>query len=103
MKIYLYRASNLKSTITFLAFFHSGSQFLSPTKNRRFLRFIRKQGMSFQLSVNKRCLSAPDATSLHHCYIPTSLPQEQAAKTDMLSVVKYCVQLRRVCLMLAYD
>ena len=36
--------------------------------------------MSFQLSVNKRCLSAPD-------YIPTSLPQEQAAKTDMLSVV----------------
>ena len=23
--------------------------------------------MSFQLSVNKRCLSAPDATSLHHC------------------------------------
>ena len=35
--------------------------------------------MSFQLSANKRCLSAPDAT--------TSLPQEQAAKTDMLSVV----------------
>ena len=23
--------------------------------------------MSFQLSANKRCLSAPDATSLHHC------------------------------------
>ena len=23
--------------------------------------------MSFQLSVNKICLSAPDATSLHHC------------------------------------
>ena len=37
--------------------------------------------MSFQLSANKRCLSAPDATS------PPSLPQEQAAKTDMLSVV----------------
>ena len=37
--------------------------------------------MSFQLPGNKRCLSAPDATSL------TSLPQEQAAKTDMLSVV----------------
>ena len=34
--------------------------------------------MSFQLSANKRCLSAPDAISL---------PQEQAAKTDMLSVV----------------
>ena len=37
--------------------------------------------MSFQLSANKRCLSAPDATSL------TSLLQEQAAKTDMLSVI----------------
>ena len=42
--------------------------------------------MSFQLSANKRCLSAPEATSLHHC-LPTSLPQQQAAKTDMLSVV----------------
>ena len=29
-----------------------------------------------------RCLSAPDASN-----IPTSLPQEQAAKSDMLSVV----------------
>ena len=38
--------------------------------------------MNFQLSANKRCLSAPDAS-----YILTSLPQEQAAKTDMLSVV----------------
>ena len=34
--------------------------------------------MSFQLSANKR-LSAR--------YIPTSVAQEQAAKTDMLSVV----------------
>ena len=40
MKTYLYRASNLKSTITFLTQFHSGSQFLAPTKNRRFLRSI---------------------------------------------------------------
>ena len=30
-----------------------------------------------------RCLSAPDAMSL-----PTSLPQEQVAKTKMLSVVR---------------
>ena len=40
--------------------------------------------MSFQLlriKVMSRCLSAPDATSLH------PLPQEQAVKTDMLSVV----------------
>ena len=34
-------ASNLKSTITFLAFlFNSGSQCLSLVKNRRFLLFI---------------------------------------------------------------
>ena len=32
----LYRASNLKSTITILAF----NQFLAPVKNRQFLRFI---------------------------------------------------------------
>ena len=37
----------------------------------------------FQIKVMSRCLSAPDATSL-----PTSLPQEQAAKTKMLSVVR---------------
>ena len=39
MKIYLYRASNLKSTITW-PLFHCGSQFLAPAKNRRFLRFL---------------------------------------------------------------
>ena len=37
METYLYRASNLKCTITFLALV---SQFLAPVKNRRFLRFI---------------------------------------------------------------
>ena len=31
------------------------------------LEKVRKQGMSFQLSANKICLSAADATSLHHC------------------------------------
>ena len=40
MKTYLYRASNLKSTITFLALVSSGRQFLAPAKNRCFLRFI---------------------------------------------------------------
>ena len=40
MKTYLYRASNLKSTITFLAFVSQRSQFLAPVKNRRFLQFI---------------------------------------------------------------
>ena len=41
MKIYLYRATNLKST--FLALVHSGSPFLVPTKNQRFLQFIHNQ------------------------------------------------------------
>ena len=45
------------------------------------------------IKVMSRCLSVP-------CYIPTSLPQEQAAKTKMLSVVwiqqNDYAQLRRV-------
>ena len=61
-------------------------------------RFSKKYGnrMSFQLSANKRCLSA---------YIPTSLPQEQAAKTDMLSVVSIHVlcTVEEGVAMLAYD
>ena len=40
MKTYLYRASNLKSTITFLALIHSGSQFLASVIKCRFLHFI---------------------------------------------------------------
>ena len=32
MKTYLYRASNLKSTIIFWPQFHSGSQFLAPAE-----------------------------------------------------------------------
>ena len=43
MKTYLYRASNLKSTITFLVSVSSGSQFLVPAKNRRSLQFIHNQ------------------------------------------------------------
>ena len=42
------------------------------------------------------------------CYIPTSLPQEQAAKPNMASMVRIQVfsimqQLRMVWLILAYD
>ena len=45
MKTYLYRASNLKSTITFWPLFHSTSKFLVPSTKRRFLLFfIRKYG-----------------------------------------------------------
>ena len=40
MKTYLYRASNLKSTITFQASVSWRSQFLVPAKNHRFLQFI---------------------------------------------------------------
>ena len=40
---------------------------------------VRKQGMSFQLpAIQKLCQDACSA----RCYIPTSLPQEQAAKTS---------------------
>ena len=42
MKTYLYRTSNLKSTITFLPLSHCGSQFLAPVKKRCFLRFIHQ-------------------------------------------------------------
>ena len=37
--------------------------------------------MSFQLSANKRYLSAPDATSLHHCL------KNKQPKLIMVSVV----------------
>ena len=37
MKTYLYRASNLKSTVNFLPQFHDGSQFLVPAKKTSFL------------------------------------------------------------------
>ena len=39
MKTYMYRASNLKFIITFLAL-EIRSQFLAPDKNRRFLQFF---------------------------------------------------------------
>ena len=41
MKTFLYRLSNLKSTITFLALVHSRSQFVAPVINRRILLFIQ--------------------------------------------------------------
>ena len=59
-------------------------------------RFSKKYGKKgWYIPANKSYVKMPIST---WCYIPTSLPQEQAAKTDMLSVVsiQYCVQLRRV-------
>ena len=47
MITYLYRASNLKSTIIFWPIIHSGSQFLAPVKNRHFLRFIHNIIINF--------------------------------------------------------
>ena len=40
METYLYRASNLKSTITFPALASCGFQFLAPAKNHHFLRLF---------------------------------------------------------------
>ena len=51
MKTYLYRASNLKSTIAFLAFVSERREELSNTCNPK---------------VMSKYPSAPDATSLHH-------------------------------------
>ena len=39
---------------------------------KRFSKTLQKQGMNFLLPANRikvmtRCLSVPDATSLHHC------------------------------------
>ena len=50
---------------------------------------VRKQGMSFQLSANKRCLSAPDATSLHHC-LKNKQPKLNAFSGKYPSIV--CVE-----------
>ena len=44
--------------------------------------------MSFQLSANKSYVKMPIST---WCYIPTSLPQEQAAKTIYAFSGKYLV------------
>ena len=53
------------------------------------LKKVRKQGMTFNYlqSYVKMPVSAL-------CYIPTSLPQEQAAKTSMISEVRiqvFCI------------
>ena len=46
--------------------------------------------MSFQLPANKSYVKMPVSA---WCYIPTSLPHEQTAKTDMLSVLSIQVVL----------
>ena len=50
---------------------------------KRFSKMYGNKGRACNPKVMSRCLSTPDATSL-----PTSLPQEQAAKTNMASVVR---------------
>ena len=49
MKTYLYRALNLKSTITFMASVSQRNSFLAPAKNRHFLRFIHNNYHNHQL------------------------------------------------------
>ena len=51
MKTYLYRASNLKSTITFLAFVSYGSQVLVPAKNHQFLQFIHQRMLTLYVGL----------------------------------------------------
>ena len=66
---------------------------------KRFSIKVRKHGMSFNYlqSYVKMPVSAL-------CYIPTSLPQEQAAKTNMVSEVRIQVySIMRGMWILAYD
>ena len=52
---------------------------------KRFSKNYRNKGINYlQQNYVKMPVSA-------WCYIPTSLPQEQAAKTDMLSVISILV------------
>ena len=75
MKTYLYRASNLKTTITFLAFVHSGSQFLAPTKNHHFLRFINNQRCGSTLYIRLARAVPPTNTNFRLTFLLTQLQE----------------------------
>ena len=57
MKTYLYRASNLSLPSLFWLLFHSGSQFLVPAKNHRFLRFIHTNNIIIIIIFFRRVFS----------------------------------------------
>ena len=82
MMTYLYGASNLKSTITFLAFVSSESQFLAPAKNRRFLRFIREYGST--LYVGLAHAVPPTITNFQPLLLPTQagMPYTNTTSTE---------------------
>ena len=70
MKTYLYRASNLKSTITFLASFHSGSQFLATAKTTVSSNLlIRECGTTLYVGL------APDNTNFRLTFLQTRLQE----------------------------
>ena len=74
MKTYLYRASNLMSTITFWPHFHSGSLFLVPAKNRRFLRlFIREYGSTLYVGLARAV--SPTHTNFRLTFLLTRLQE----------------------------
>ena len=76
MKTYLYRASNLKSTITFLAFnlFHTGSQFLVPVKNVDSCDlFIREYGSTLYVGLARAV--SPTNTNFRLTFLLTRLQE----------------------------
>ena len=76
MKTYLYRASNLKSTTTFLLLFYSRSQFLAPTKNCCFLRFFYNHNNFFHQFLQTGFLSEyTEANAISLIPLDTTLPE----------------------------
>ena len=74
MKTYLYRSSNLKSTITFLAsIFMAGSQFLAPDKNHHILRFIREYGSTLYVGLARAV--SPTNTNFRLTFLLTRLQE----------------------------
>ena len=65
MMTYLYRAANLSLPSLFWPQFHSGSQFLAPAKNCRFLRFIHNNNHQILQTVFSEYTEA-NTTSLYH-------------------------------------
>ena len=82
MKTYLYRASNLKSTITFLASVSwRKSVILVPAKNHCFLRFIHNNKKSIVIFINFfRRVFSERTEEITTSLIPleTSLPEKYA-------------------------
>ena len=73
MKTYLYRASNLKSTITFLAFVSQWKSISGTRQNRRFLRFIREYGSTLYVGLARAV--SPTNTNFRLTFLLTRLQE----------------------------